>query len=567
MKIYVRGKGSVSLGKDDFEAKGGEGSIYHKGNIAYKIFINPDKMIPEAKIDELSMLTDTNIVKPLDILMDKNNKKVGFTTAWVDGIPLCKMFVGGFRKRENITDDHITELVTNMSNTIHHIHAKKCIMVDGNELNYIVGHDFVTPYFIDVNSWQTPSFPATAIMPTIKDYKAKNNSFNTGTDWYSFAVISCWLFVGIHPFRGKYPDIMDKDIVERTRKRAEANISIFNKDVKLAPNARLNSVPSHYKDWFLNVFHNDLRSPPPSAPGVIMTVPLTVQAISGTDNFNIKIVDTFNDDIIWYTKIEGIKTVKTTSEIISNKRKFYSSSSSLSIIYSDKNQKPLFLTVTNGYLSIKSPNTEVKGISPPKATEIFIVGNTAYYKYGNKLVELKVQDQRDKLLVFAKQNWNIMRNSKMYAGMIVQNMLGNFHVTFPIPNPVGKSACYTVAIPELNDFKIFDAKYSKHVMAVSGQVGNEYKTLVFRFNSSHTKYDVREIICDQIEEINFVVLDNNVAIMIPKDSYLEAFGNKPFASNIKSVNDPSITTDMKLAKDGTKALFFKGKKLYSISMK
>lgn len=569
MKVYVRGKGIVLLGNDEFEAKGGEGSIYHKGNIAYKIFENPDKMIPEAKIDELSVLTDKNIIKPLDILLDKKNKKIGFTTAWVDGIPLCKLFVAGFRKREGISDKHITELVVNMSNTINHIHSKKCIIVDGNEFNYIVGHDFITPYFIDVNSWQTPSFPATAIMPSIRDYKSTQNNFSTETDWYSFAIISCWLFTGMHPFRGKHPDIMDKDIVERTRKRAEANLSIFHKDVKVAPNVNLNNIPTHYKEWFINVFHNDLRTPPPSAPGTIIVVPVAIKIINGTHNFNIKKLYEFDDDVIWYTRIEGIQTIKTTNEIISNKKKYYAGVKSLSVVYSDKNQKPLFLMIKNGFLDMKSPNTIVKGIEPPKASELFIIDNTAYYRNGTKLSELKVQDQhqKDELMVFSKQTWNIMNNSKLYAGMIIQNMLGNIHVTIPKPNPNGKSACYTIAIPELNNFKIFDAKYSRHVMVISGQSGNDYKTMVFRFDSSHSKYDYREISCDILEEVNFVVLDNGVSILIAKDSSLEAFGNKPFVSDIKIINDNDITTDMKLTKDGMKVLFFKGKELYSLSMK
>ena len=210
----------------------------------------------------------------------------------------------------------------------------------------------------------------------------------------------------------------------------------------------------------------------------------------------------------------------------------------------------------------------VKGISPPKASDLFVIDNTAYYRYGNKMVELKVHDQNNNIMVSTKQTWNIMSNSKIYAGIVVQNMLGNIHLTMPVPNPSGKSACYTISIPELEGFKIFDAKYSKGVAVVSGQYNNDYKLLVFRFDSNHTKYDVREILCDGPEESNFVVLDNNVVVMIPKDGYLEAFGNKPFSSSsIKSINDPIITTDMKLTKDGVKVLFFKGKKLYSISMK
>jgi hypothetical protein len=65
-RYFVHGKGELRLGRSDFKAQGGEGAVYVKGSTAYKIYANPTRAIPLAKIDELSALDQPNIIRPLD---------------------------------------------------------------------------------------------------------------------------------------------------------------------------------------------------------------------------------------------------------------------------------------------------------------------------------------------------------------------------------------------------------------------------------------------------------------------------------------------------------------------
>ena len=156
---HIQGKNKkVKFTQNDFVAKGGEGSIYRRGNVIYKIYEDPLKMIPEAKIKELNTVNDNNIIKPIDIILDPSNTIVGFTMRYVKGEALCKLFTNDFRNRNNITEDMIIELVENIKNSTYKIHESKCLIVDGNEFNYMVDDSFIVPYFIDINSWQTPSF-------------------------------------------------------------------------------------------------------------------------------------------------------------------------------------------------------------------------------------------------------------------------------------------------------------------------------------------------------------------------------------------------------------------------
>src|SRR4030042_7024396 len=139
----------------------------------------------------------------------------------------------------------IIHLVENIKKLIYFVHDKNCLIVDGNELNYLVNNDFITPYMIDVNSWQTPSYNATAIMPSIRDWST--TTFSELTDWFSFAIISFQLFIGVHPFKGTHKKYRRNDFVNRVKD----SVSVFNSQVSLPPSARdFNLIPGSYKDWY-----------------------------------------------------------------------------------------------------------------------------------------------------------------------------------------------------------------------------------------------------------------------------------------------------------------------------
>jgi hypothetical protein len=158
-------------------------------------------MIAPAKLRELSVLAEPNIIRPEKILLDARKTPVGYSMRYVDRArALCQIFPRAFRVRNNLSSGSIVSLVRRLQDGVRYVHSKGILIVDLNELNFLISDDFTEIYFIDVDSYQTPSFPATALMESVRD--RHSHGFSEKTDWFSFAVVSFQMFVGIHPYKG-----------------------------------------------------------------------------------------------------------------------------------------------------------------------------------------------------------------------------------------------------------------------------------------------------------------------------------------------------------------------------
>ena len=122
-------KDLVALTEKDYKASGGQGVVYCKNGLAYKIYHDPSKMISVAKIQELAVLKDPHILGPIEPLLDPNtNKPLGFTMQYIDGTEfLCKIFTKSFRDSRGISPQDIVEMVSEMQKTLGYIHSQKKI--------------------------------------------------------------------------------------------------------------------------------------------------------------------------------------------------------------------------------------------------------------------------------------------------------------------------------------------------------------------------------------------------------------------------------------------------------
>ncbi|HUU88600.1 MAG TPA: serine/threonine-protein kinase [Candidatus Glassbacteria bacterium] len=554
MKIIVKGK-TISLNKSDFCGSGGEGSIYSKNKIAYKIYTDVSRMIPIGKIQELSRLSHPNIVKPIDSIED-GKRPVGYTMQFVPASSaLCQIFTKAFRDRNNISPTMTNGLIEKLKDIVDHAHKNKILIVDLNEMNFLVTKDFDDLYAIDVDSWQTPSYPATAIMDSIRDRHSK--TFSEVTDWFSFGIVSFQMFVGIHPYKGKHSQIKSWD--ERMLK----NISVFNKDVSI-PKAcyPLTAIPPAYMDWYKAVFDDGKRLPPPTSFQASVHIIPVVKVIAGNDLFDIKELEDFGSTIINVFIYKGHQAVLTSDGNCHITNKTVPVLQGTKIIISQRGTI-IGASIDNNMLSLKDIGREKEIPCSIQTEAILKYNNRIYIKNNGKIYELFLNEGAI-IIPSLKPVGNVTHNSSQFTdGVVIQNLLGSYYVSvFP-----DSGNGYQVSIKELNGYRIIDAKFDSGVLVIGAEKKSKYYVFKIKFAPDYSVYDLKVEPDVQNIDINFTVLDNGVCVLINQNDELEMFHSKHTSTSGKVIQNQLIGNDMRLYSNGSRLLFAKGSKLYSMSMK
>jgi serine/threonine protein kinase len=558
-KYTVRGKGETTLTDRNFITEGGEGKVYGKGSTIYKIYSDINKMIPEAKIKELEVLTSPNIMNPQNVILDQKSRMVGFTMDRIDNsLPICKLFTTDFRNRNNITPEIIVDLVDNIQETLNSIHEKKIICVDLNELNYLVKeNDFKTPYFIDVDSYQTPNFPATAIMPNIRDYNT--NGFNRLTDWYSFAIIAFQLFIGIHPFKGKNPNFKKNSLIERMKQ----NVSVFDKDTRVPASTRdFSHIPSHYMAWFERLFQKGERLEPPSIAGLLNVMQVQTEIIDSTDNFIIKFLRDYKNPVTSYFNFSGTDGTTTTKEGYIGKVGYDIDNANSVLVFGEKFLTPIIATVTDEKLVLTNLKTNV--IIPNvfiNAKKITKVGNKLFVYQGEKFLEVGIVEMNGKVLANVAKTYNVMPNStQVFDGFLYSTMLEKPYLMIP-----QNGNFVPVPVKELEKYKIIDGKFENGVCVITAYKDGGYDRFTFVFEGVNYTFRKDEDVAGK--SVNFTVLSNGIVVSITDDGTMEIFKNDSSHNKMKVIHDPAISSDMKLCNNGLEVLFYRGNEMYSLKMK
>lgn len=560
MKVFVKGGLEKNLTKNTFLASGGEGNIYVINNVAYKIYNDVKKMIPVSKIQELQNLTFPNIIKPEKIVLDTNNKPIGYTMKYVkDTHALCKLFTKSFKNRNSLNSKDIIELVKKFRISMQHVHNNKILVVDVNEFNFIIEKDFKDIYFIDVDSYQTQNFPATAIMESIKDRHSK--SFNELTDWFSWGIITLQMFIGIHPYKGKHPSLKDLN------SRMMSNVSIFNKNVSI-PNVcePLDSIPQVYRNWYKAIFEDGKRLVPPLDMQdviIICTSPETT-VVTGNGNIVIDQLKEFPSPIINLIWIDGTEIIVTENDLYLNSNRYSSVSGDSKFALTPRNNYVIAANLEDG--KVKLTNVTLNKEISTNISGDFLMSykGCVYVKESSVLNEIQFIEMPNNVQSAIRPVANVMESaSHVFDGLIMQDMLGAWYASiFP-----ERGLHYQINLKELKGYKIIDAKFDNNVIFVVGAKNGVYDKFIFRLSDKYDSYDIRKFEDVEYSGINFAVLDNGICVSIDEEEKLELSSNKIKATNIRIVEDDSISGDMKICSRGTVASFYKDKKLYKISLK
>jgi serine/threonine protein kinase len=596
MELFIQGKGSVRLDQSDFVGQGGEGKVYARGTVAYKVYTDPARMIPIAKIRELSALTHSDIIRPDEVLLDAQNRPVGYTMRRVqDAHPLCRLFTRAFRERKGVTASQMLALVREFQQTVEHIHDQGVLIVDMNEMNFLVDRDLLRVLFIDVDSYKTPGFPATAIMDSIRDRHRPD--FSVETDWFSFAIVTFQMFVGIHPYRGKHATLADIDA------RMQANVSVLNPAVTMPASCYpLDSLPPVYRDWYEAVFERGIRTPPPIGARCAAAVTPRILHLPASVRLKIREVARFTNNQQFTASHQPART--NNQQPITNNQ----------LPITNNQQPAALLQVIDTMTAMTAEGVYIRGTlrfgwdffnlrSSSKSAEKALVvtprlrtlvaailddgilrlweltngkelpcclhaegllssAGRIYIKQKTLIYELRWLEQPATLQPMLHPVGNVLpQATRLFDGAAVQDMLGACYVSvFP-----EAGVCRTVRLPELDGARILDGRYEQNVLMLASDRAGSGTISIVRFGDSYQGYDLRAIPDVSSPDLNFVTLDNGICLWLNPQEELEIFSNRKGSTSLKRLDEPALQ-GARLFHDGTQALFARADALFEMTM-
>jgi hypothetical protein len=309
---------------------------------------------------------------------------------------------------------------------------------------------------------------------------------------------------------------------------------------------------------------------PPTTPGTAAIVPVRVILVQSTNNFEIREVREFDEDILYFNVSFGNDIIKTKKRLFINSTD-YRVSTDVEALFaiSDSDAIPIFVKIEDEIIKFHTidDSYEIRDLNVV-CTDKMIIDNSIFLKSGSNLIEISFNVFGKKIIPTARNTWTIEQSSsQFFSGVVYQSVMGRAYLAIPVVNPDEKSALIKKAIPELDDYKIIDAKYMNHVCIIIGHKDNVYSRITIIFDSKHDKYRINIVEDIDYEPINMLVLDNGICVTITSNDAVEIFLNQPIKDDVKRIEDPDIDSTMKLCKDGTQLRFFKGNKLFTIKMK
>jgi hypothetical protein len=563
MKVAVHGQGIVSLDQADFVGQGGQGSVYAKGPVAFKIFSDVGAMIPLGKIRELGRIADPQVIKPDALVLDdKSGKAIGYTMRYVpDAIPLCQLFPPAFRQRHGIDGDTTLALVMRLAERVWSVHRGDALIVDLNEMNFLVAKSFDEVLAIDADSYQTPSYRASAISPLIRDPYSAHDDFSQLSDWFSFAVVSFQMFVGVHPYRGKHATV--KSVSERMRK----HLSALDPHVSLPPAVLpLDVIPQAFRDWYRAVLQEGKRLAPPRDPVATHALAVAGEMASSTPELLVEPLLQLAGPIRTLFGDRGGAAVCDDGVFALSGRRLATHAPALGdrvgIVFTPRQERPIFAELGASGLALHDLVAGVGIETPMRADELCIAGGRLLIKSGDAIVELCPREIGDATIVTPKLVARVLpKASRLFDGVVVQSLLGASYLTL-----LGRSTgCRQLRVPELDGMTVLEAKNDGNVVVAMVADSGRYHRLILRADPHRDRYDLRWARDVDPGAVDLVALDSGVCICRGDHGRLEVFSDKVGSADLRWFDTGGALGGARLARAGNRVLAFGDRMVYRLA--
>ncbi|MCK9429158.1 MAG: hypothetical protein M0R17_04080 [Candidatus Omnitrophica bacterium] len=550
--------GRVKLDKNNYKAGGGEGAVYHINGIAYKIYFDPAKMLPIAKISELKVLSDLkNIIIPDEIIYDNQSKPIGYTMTYLGTCEfLCKLFIKTYKTTNNISPNKIFQLILKMQKDLNEIHNRNIIVGDYNEMNFLVDKKYEIPFHIDVDSWQTPSFKCKAIKETVQDQSVKMGYFDEKTDWYSWAVVTFQILIGVHPYKGVCPGYKAKDFVTRVKQ----HISVFNQNVSIPATCESFSIiPTKLLDWYKEVFEKGYRGNPPSLDGSAIFVTSVAKVINGNDMFEIYDYFKASDNILNVFNFKEELFILTSNKVINFQDKSERTVNKLIGLCEVLNELPVICV--DGGSDIIFYDFDMNEIDRIEYDSYFFANGACYAIKDGTLIQNTFEKYKKIIMSSIEIDTVNPYSNIVKDGFIIQDFVGKMQLI--IPYELG--ACANIRVKELDGYKIIEGKYEKFQAILICNKSGKYYRFIITFKKDMSTYSIRKDDDIDLSEVNFSVLPNGVTINVYSDEKVELFQN--ISSQVKEITKPPFNSSNKLFNHNGKLIFISGNEIKKSSMK
>lgn len=555
MEVFEVGKGRVALGQREFVGQGGEASVYARGDRAYKIYTDPGKMVPPAKLRELGALSRPSIVRPEGLLLDAHHRPIGYAMRRIGAAHvLCQAFNRAFRDRHGLTPDRMLALVRQLQEGVRYVHDQDCLIVDLNEMNFLLDAKLREVLFIDVDSYQTPGFPATALMESVRDRHA--TAFSRETDWFSFAIVSFQMLVGIHPYRGKHPTLADLDA------RMRQNISVLNPQVTVPKVCYpFDVIPPVYLDWYRALFERGLRMAPPADVRGVIALPAPAPVLPAGRQLFLRELARFPGQVLFPVPAMGPDAAVTSDGLFMQGRR-HREHPELRVAVSPRLGHLVAGRVVGGRLELFDVTAGAAIPEELHVEALSVAEGRFLVKKGETLSEVELVELPGGLRAGLRPVGNAMEQAtQLFDGAALQSMLGTWYASlFAAPG-----VCHAVRLAELDGYQVVEARHENRVLGVIAVRQGQYDRFLFRFDEKFASYDVRLTVNAAYGGLSFAVLDSGVGVLLNEADELEIFSIRPGSTTAQTLSDPAVAGG-RLFKHGTQLLLARGDRLYSLSM-
>ena len=567
--VMLEGRGMISLQPRDHMITGGEGSIYKKNNTVIKLYTDSDKMIRDgmdAKIISLKRVEHPFIVTPKGMVKDAAGKPIGYYMPYVTGEPITRVFTNDYRARTQFADDDAHILVDHMRTVVQHVHSKQIVMVDANEMNWLVddhNNHAPEPRAIDVDAWAIDRWRASVIMPSIRDWHAK--VFDELSDWFAWGIVTFQVYTGIHPYKGRLSGYAQHDLM----RRMQDNASVFHTDVRLNHAVRdFGRIPGALRQWYEEVFAKGKRMRPPSPFDVGKIVPtrgriahtqITTKGMLVFDKMYesashithifdggvVLCADSMLVDVVRGKKICTV-TKKNVAVVVQCDGWFVAECENDTLVCR-------FVDLYTGHEEIVDTTIS--------AHNVMSMGERMFVVTERGLTEIVLTRMKKSLLSMGNTWQTLPYATQWFQGVGVENVMGNMHVVAPF----GDRACATIRTKEL-DGLVPIAGYGgmRFITIITFDAQGIYHKHEFHFDDAYRMYTVWSNVVDSAELV-ITTLPKGVCVTIVEDGTLDIF--VPSNGAHTKVSDGLIKTGTYLAHIDNTVIYIDDRTVWRVRMK